>query len=69
MVYERPLLNQAYVVVEARGELGMSQKELGNTFKLPQLEARMVCRSLERLEMVKKIMRDVGKQREQRYVT
>jgi hypothetical protein len=66
-VFERPLLSQIYDVIEDRGELGMSQREVCQTFKLPKLESRMICRSLERLNLVQKLMRDVGKQREQRY--
>ncbi|KAI0233752.1 General transcription factor 3C polypeptide 1 [Lamellibrachia satsuma] len=67
-VYERPMLHQVYAYVMAQAEKGITQKSLGEAFGIGKLESRMLCRNLERHEVVHKFLHDRGRQRVQKYI-
>lgn len=69
LVRELPLLHQIYKYIASTGEMGVSQIDIQATFAwagVGKLEARQLCRNLERRKVLKKIMQDQGKQRVQR---
>ncbi|KAJ7306071.1 hypothetical protein JRQ81_010437 [Phrynocephalus forsythii] len=62
IVYEKDMLSQAY-------ELSISQAELRAAMNVGKLEARMLCRLLERYKVIKGFMEDEGRQRTTKYIT
>ena len=64
--YDLSLLRQAYEYTLSRREKGTSIWEIGQAFGIPPLEARALCRGLERVQAVELFMWDRFKQREQR---
>ncbi|KFP80729.1 General transcription factor 3C polypeptide 1, partial [Acanthisitta chloris] len=80
VVCERDMLTQAYELsryfwgflsetVESRGTKGISQAELRLAMNVGKLEARMLCRLLERYKVVKGFMEDEGRQRTTKYIS
>ncbi|KFO10169.1 General transcription factor 3C polypeptide 1, partial [Balearica regulorum gibbericeps] len=83
IVCERDMLTQAYELnyfseiflfflsetVESRGTKGISQAEIRLAMNVGKLEARMLCRLLERYKVVKGFMEDEGRQRTTKYVS
>uniref|UniRef100_A0A8C0ILH9 Ral transcription factor IIIC subunit 1 n=1 Tax=Chelonoidis abingdonii TaxID=106734 RepID=A0A8C0ILH9_CHEAB len=69
IVYERDMLTQAYELIESRGTKGISQAEIRSAMNVGKLEARMVCRLLERYKVVKGFMEDEGRQRTTKYIS
>ncbi|XP_014666559.1 PREDICTED: general transcription factor 3C polypeptide 1-like [Priapulus caudatus] len=69
LVLEHAILHQIWKLVDAAGPDGMSQNDVGQICGLGKLEARSVCRYLERMRVVKALMRDEGRQRVSRYVS
>jgi hypothetical protein len=61
--HNHSILRQAYGLVEAMGPVGLMQKDMVQQLGLARLEARIVLRVLLRLQMVNKIIKDVGKGR------
>ncbi|XP_056136206.1 general transcription factor 3C polypeptide 1-like [Lampris incognitus] len=68
-VMERDLLVQAYHNVISSGTRGISQTTLSLRMNIGKLEARMICRQLERDGMIKGLMEDVGRQRITRFIS
>ncbi|XP_066516426.1 general transcription factor 3C polypeptide 1-like [Hoplias malabaricus] len=66
---ERDLLSQAYEIVMAMGPKGISQTALSMRLNIGKLEGRMVCRVLEKHNMVKGFVEDEGRQRTTKYVS
>ena len=54
--------------MEAAGPEGLSQQELGHRLGQGKLEARTICRNLDRRGLVVKIMKDIGRQRVTNFV-
>uniref|UniRef100_A0A8C3ISG2 Ral transcription factor IIIC subunit 1 n=1 Tax=Chrysemys picta bellii TaxID=8478 RepID=A0A8C3ISG2_CHRPI len=69
IVYERDMLTQAYELIESRGTKGISQAEIRSAMNVGKLEARMLCRLLERYKVVKGFMEDEGRQRTTKYIS
>ncbi|XP_071427563.1 general transcription factor 3C polypeptide 1 isoform X1 [Pithys albifrons albifrons] len=69
IVCERDMLTQAYELIESRGTKGISQAEIGLAMNVGKLEARMLCRLLDRYKVVKGFMEDEGRQRTTKYVS
>ncbi|XP_056587821.1 general transcription factor 3C polypeptide 1 [Triplophysa dalaica] len=68
-VIERDMLSQAYDIVVSSGSRGISQSVLRGQLNIGRLEGRMVCRTLERNDMIKGFMEDVGRQRTTKYIS
>ncbi|NWR84499.1 TF3C1 factor, partial [Furnarius figulus] len=69
IVCERDMLTQAYELIESRGTKGISQAEIRLAMNVGKLEARMLCRLLDRYKVVKGFMEDEGRQRTTKYVS
>ncbi|XP_061455573.1 general transcription factor 3C polypeptide 1 [Rhineura floridana] len=69
IVYEKDMLTQAYELIESWGTKGISQAELRAAMNVGKLEARMLCRLLERYKAIKGFMEDEGRQRTTKYIT
>ncbi|XP_068276390.1 general transcription factor 3C polypeptide 1 isoform X2 [Nyctibius grandis] len=69
IVCERDMLTQAYALIESRGTKGISQAEVRLAMNVGKLEARMLCRLLERYKAVKGFMEDEGRQRTTKYIS
>ncbi|KYO44577.1 general transcription factor 3C polypeptide 1 isoform A [Alligator mississippiensis] len=69
IIYERDMLTQAYEIIESRGTKGISQAEIRLAMNVGKLEARMLCRLLERYKVVKGFMEDEGRQRTTKYIS
>uniref|UniRef100_A0A8C5SBC3 Ral transcription factor IIIC subunit 1 n=1 Tax=Laticauda laticaudata TaxID=8630 RepID=A0A8C5SBC3_LATLA len=68
IVYEKDMLAQAYELIESWGTKGISQAELQAAMNVGKLEARMLCRLLERYKVIKGFMEDEGRQRTTKYI-
>ncbi|KAM6423805.1 general transcription factor 3C polypeptide 1 isoform 2-T2 [Liasis olivaceus] len=68
VVYEKDMLAQAYELIESWGTKGISQAELRAAMNVGKLEARMLCRLLERYKVIKGFMEDEGRQRTTKYI-
>ncbi|XP_058013284.1 general transcription factor 3C polypeptide 1 isoform X3 [Ahaetulla prasina] len=68
IVYEKDMLAQAYELIESWGTKGISQAELRAAMNVGKLEARMLCRLLERYKVIKGFMEDEGRQRTTKYI-
>eukprot|EP00094_Tigriopus_californicus_P009796 TCALIF_09445-PA protein Name:"Similar to Gtf3c1 General transcription factor 3C polypeptide 1 (Rattus norvegicus)" AED:0.03 eAED:0.04 QI:37/0.71/0.62/1/0.85/0.87/8/0/1945 len=64
----RSMMHQAYSLLEAMGPRGLSQQELGVQLGLGKLEARTICRNLERRNLVTILLHDQGRQRTTSFV-
>ncbi|KAJ1098406.1 hypothetical protein NDU88_003517 [Pleurodeles waltl] len=69
IVYERDMLTQALELIESVGTKGVSQSEIRRSMNVGKLEARMLCRLLERYKVIKGFMEDEGRQRTTKYVS
>ncbi|XP_076997566.1 general transcription factor 3C polypeptide 1 isoform X2 [Tamandua tetradactyla] len=69
IVYERDMLTQTYELIERRGTKGISQAEIQVAMNVGKLEARMLCRLLQRFKVVKGFMEDEGRQRTTKYIS
>nr|XP_015215327.1 PREDICTED: general transcription factor 3C polypeptide 1 isoform X2 [Lepisosteus oculatus] len=67
--WERDMLTQAFEIIENRGTKGISQAEVRRHMNIGKLEARMICRLLERYELIKGFMEDEGRQRTTKYIS
>ena len=63
------LLRQAYRLVEKAGPEGVSQTDIARGLGQTKLDARTICRNLQRRNTVHSLMKDVGRQRVSRYVS
>ncbi|CAL8354123.1 unnamed protein product [Boreogadus saida] len=68
IIMERDLVLQAYHIVVSSGTKGISQSSLQVVMNVGKLEARMLCRRLERDGMIKGFMVDVGRQRTTKFI-
>ncbi|XP_077094311.1 general transcription factor 3C polypeptide 1 isoform X3 [Siphateles boraxobius] len=66
---ERDVLTQAYDIVVSTGTRGISQSVLRARLNVGKLEGRMICRLLERINMIKGFMEDEGRQRTTKYIS
>lgn len=57
------------MVVEAAGPDGLSQIDLSKQLGQKKLDARSICRSLQKRNVVHSLMKDIGRQRVSRYVS
>ncbi|CAH2306794.1 general transcription factor 3C polypeptide 1 [Pelobates cultripes] len=69
IIYEKDILTQAYELVENCGTKGLSQSEIRVAMNVGKLEARMLCRLLERYRLIKGFMEDEGRQRTTKYIS
>ncbi|NXF91920.1 TF3C1 factor, partial [Eubucco bourcierii] len=69
IICEKDMLTQAYELIESRGTKGISQAEIRLAMNVGKLEARMLCRLLERYKVVKGFMEDEGRQRTTKYIS
>ncbi|XP_075420767.1 general transcription factor 3C polypeptide 1 isoform X2 [Tenrec ecaudatus] len=69
IVFERDMLTQTYELIERRGTKGISQAEIRVAMNVGKLEARMLCRLLQRFKIVKGFMEDEGRQRTTKYIS
>uniref|UniRef100_A0A2R8ZQN7 Ral transcription factor IIIC subunit 1 n=1 Tax=Pan paniscus TaxID=9597 RepID=A0A2R8ZQN7_PANPA len=69
IVFERDMLTQTYDLIERRGTKGISQAEIRVAMNVGKLEARMLCRLLQRFKVVKGFMEDEGRQRTTKYIS
>ncbi|XP_052373354.1 general transcription factor 3C polypeptide 1-like [Oncorhynchus keta] len=67
-IMERDLLSQAYGIIVSCGTTGISQSALRSRMCIGKLESRMICRLLERTDMIKGFMEDEGRQRTTKYL-
>ena len=63
------LLRQAYKLVEQAGAEGVTQTDIARGLGQTKLDARTICRNLQRRNTVHSLMKDVGRQRVSRYVS
>ncbi|XP_045078682.1 general transcription factor 3C polypeptide 1 [Coregonus clupeaformis] len=68
-VMERDLLSQAYGIFVSSGTKGISQSAMRARMCIGKLESRMICRVLERTDMIRGFMEDEGRQRTTKYVS
>ncbi|XP_077574944.1 general transcription factor IIIC subunit 1 [Stigmatopora nigra] len=68
-IMEKDVLSQAYDLVLLSGTLGVSQSAIGSKMNIGKLEARMVCRKLEREGIIKSFMVDEGRQRVTKFIS
>ncbi|XP_072568646.1 general transcription factor 3C polypeptide 1 [Paramormyrops kingsleyae] len=68
-ILERDTLTQAYEIIISSGTKGISQTALRGRMNVGKLEARMMCRLLERNGMIKGFMEDEGRQRITKYIS
>ncbi|XP_026121047.1 general transcription factor 3C polypeptide 1 [Carassius auratus] len=68
-IIERDMLTQAYDIVVSTGTRGISQSVLRGRLNIGKLEGRMICRLLERINMIKGFMEDEGRQRTTKYIS
>ncbi|XP_028827799.1 general transcription factor 3C polypeptide 1 isoform X2 [Denticeps clupeoides] len=66
---ERDLMHHAYEIVVRAGTRGISQTDLRGRLNVGKLESRMICRVLERNNMIKGFMEDEGRQRTTKYIS
>ncbi|XP_062389121.1 general transcription factor 3C polypeptide 1 [Sardina pilchardus] len=66
---ERDVASHAYEIVVNAGTKGISQSELRKRLNIGKLEARMICRLLDRNDMIKGFMEDEGRQRTTKYIS
>ncbi|XP_075686174.1 general transcription factor 3C polypeptide 1 isoform X2 [Rhinoderma darwinii] len=69
IIYEKDMLTQAYELIENRGTKGISQREIKAAMNVGKLEARMLCRLLERYMLIKGFMEDEGRQRTTKFIS
>ncbi|PSN39178.1 hypothetical protein C0J52_14051 [Blattella germanica] len=69
LLLDRPILSQAYVVIEHAGPEGLSQMQLSAKMGVSKLQSRTLCRNLLRKGAVVTFMNDVGRQRVFRYMS
>ncbi|XP_069672695.1 general transcription factor 3C polypeptide 1 [Periplaneta americana] len=69
ILLDRPILNQAFSIVENSGPEGLSQMELSDKMGVSKLQARTLCRNLIKKGAVSTFMNDVGRQRVCRYIS
>ncbi|XP_068100737.1 general transcription factor 3C polypeptide 1 [Hyperolius riggenbachi] len=69
LIYEKDMLTQAYELIESQGTKGISQSEIKAAMNVGKLEARMLCRLLERYMLIKGFMEDEGRQRTTKYIS
>lgn len=63
LLLDRPILSQAFNVVENAGPEGVSQMELSIKMGVSRLQARTLCRNLMKKGVLSTFMNDVGRQR------
>ncbi|KAL4624441.1 general transcription factor 3C polypeptide 1 [Arapaima gigas] len=68
-VMERDTVTNAYEIVISSGTKGISQSALRERMNIGKLEGRMICRLLERNQMIKGFMEDEGRQRTTKYIS
>ncbi|PNF33520.1 hypothetical protein B7P43_G17638, partial [Cryptotermes secundus] len=68
LLLDRPILSQAFNVVENAGPEGVSQMELSIKMGVSRLQARTLCRNLMKKGVLSTFMNDVGRQRVCRYM-
>ncbi|XP_069839754.1 general transcription factor 3C polypeptide 1 [Dendropsophus ebraccatus] len=69
IIYEKDMLTQTYELIENRGTKGISQREIKVALNVGKLEARMLCRLLERYMLIKGFMEDEGRQRTTKFIS
>ncbi|KAK7085488.1 hypothetical protein SK128_012513 [Halocaridina rubra] len=69
VVFKVGFLQQAYRLVEDAGPEGVSQSDIARLLGQTRLDARTICRNLQRRNKVHTIMKDVGRQRVSCYVS
>ncbi|XP_063790294.1 general transcription factor 3C polypeptide 1 isoform X2 [Pseudophryne corroboree] len=69
IIYEKDMLTQTYELIENRGTKGISQREIKIAMNVGKLEARMLCRLLEKCMLVKGFMEDEGRQRTTKFIS
>ncbi|KAG9477135.1 hypothetical protein GDO78_002502 [Eleutherodactylus coqui] len=69
IIYEKDMLTQTYELIENRGTKGISQREIKVAMNVGKLEARMLCRLLERYMLIKGFMEDEGRQRTTKFIS
>ncbi|XP_077461274.1 general transcription factor 3C polypeptide 1 [Stigmatopora argus] len=67
-IMEKDVLSQAYDLVLSSGTLGISQSGIASKMNIGKLEARMICRKLERDGIIKSFMVDEGRQRVTKFI-
>ncbi|XP_046898267.1 general transcription factor 3C polypeptide 1-like [Hypomesus transpacificus] len=68
-VMESDLISQAYGIVLSSGTKGLSQSALRSRMGVGQLESRMICRLLQRNNVIQGFMEDEGRQRTTKYIS
>ncbi|XP_051982502.1 general transcription factor 3C polypeptide 1-like isoform X3 [Xyrauchen texanus] len=68
-IIERDVISQAYDIVVSTGTKGISQLALRGRLNIGKLEGRMICKLLERIDMIKGFMVDEGRQRTTKYIS
>jgi hypothetical protein len=63
LLLDRPILTQAFNIVESAGPEGVSQMELSIKMGVSKLQARTLCRNLLKKGVLSTFMNDVGRQR------
>ncbi|XP_040212931.1 general transcription factor 3C polypeptide 1 isoform X1 [Rana temporaria] len=69
IIYEKDMLTQTYELIENQGTNGISQREIRLAMNVGKLEARMLCRLLERYKLIKGFMEDEGRQRTTKFIS
>ncbi|KAM5153267.1 general transcription factor 3C polypeptide 1 [Mantella aurantiaca] len=69
IIYEKDMLTQTYELIENQGTNGISQREIRLAMNVGKLEARMLCRLLERYMLIKGFMEDEGRQRTTKFIS
>ncbi|XP_042341203.1 general transcription factor 3C polypeptide 1 [Plectropomus leopardus] len=68
-IMETDVLTQAYHLVLSAGTKGIPQRGIASRMNVGKLEARMLCRRLERDGAIKGFMEDEGRQRTTKYIS
>ncbi|XP_029312111.1 general transcription factor 3C polypeptide 1 isoform X2 [Cottoperca gobio] len=68
-IMESDVLSQSYNIVLSSGAKGIPQRGVASRMNAGKLEARMLCRRLERDGAIKGFMEDEGRQRTTKYIS
>ncbi|XP_056265529.1 general transcription factor 3C polypeptide 1-like isoform X2 [Pseudoliparis swirei] len=68
-IMEIDTLSQAYQLVLSSGTKGITRRDIEQIMRVGKLESRMICRRLERDEVIKGFMVDQGRQRTTRFIS
>uniref|UniRef100_A0A3B4ZLA2 General transcription factor IIIC subunit 1 n=1 Tax=Stegastes partitus TaxID=144197 RepID=A0A3B4ZLA2_9TELE len=68
-IMERDIMSQAYHLILSSGTKGIPQRDIVFRMNIGKLEARMLCRKLEKDGLIKGFLEDEGRQRTTKFIS